>query len=41
MLEEDEVNAPSRVDVTAPAVVPPHTPSPQPAADSSTAGPIG
>ena len=27
-VDEDEVNAPSSVDVTAPAVVPPHTPNP-------------
>ena len=40
MLEEPEVKAPSRVDVTSPAAVPPHAPSPQPAAASSTAGPI-
>jgi len=40
MLVDPEVNAPSKVDVPAPNAVPPHNPSPQPAADSSTAGPI-
>ena len=40
ILDELEVNAPSSVDVTAPAAVPPHAPNPKPAADSSTAGPI-
>ena len=40
MLDEPEVNAPSSVSVISPATVPPQRPSPQPAADSSTAGPI-
>ena len=40
MLVDEEVNAPSSVSVISPATVPPHKPSPQPAADSSTAGPI-
>jgi hypothetical protein len=40
ILDEPEVNAPSRVDVASPATVPPHNPNPQPAADASTAGPI-
>ena len=37
---EEEVKAPSKVAVSAPATVPPHKPKPQPAADASTAGPI-
>ena len=40
MLVEESVNAPSRVSVISPATVPPQSPSPQPAADSSSAGPI-
>ena len=40
ILVDEEVNAPSNVDVISPATVPPHKPSPQPAADSSTAGHI-
>ena len=40
ILVEPEVNAPSNVAVISPATVPPQRPSPQPAADSSTAGPI-
>ena len=34
------VNAPSKVEVPAPKAVPPQSPKPQPAADSSSAGPI-
>ena len=37
---DEVVKAPSKVDVPGPSAVPPHKPSPQPAADSSTAGPI-
>ena len=40
ILVDASVKAPSNVDVISPATVPPHKPKPQPAADSSTAGPI-
>ena len=40
ILDEPEVNAPFYVLKTSPATVPPQRPSPQPAADSSTAGPM-
>ena len=39
ILEEPLVNAPLSVELPAPKAVPPQSPKPQPAADSSTAGP--
>ena len=39
MLVDEVVNAPSKVEVTAPKITPSQSPKPQPAADSSTAGP--
>ena len=40
ILVDESVNAPFNVDVIAPETIPPQSPKPQPAADSSTAGPM-
>ena len=40
ILVDELVKAPSKVEVPAPNAIPPQSPKPQPAADSSTAGPI-
>ena len=40
ILVDELVNAPFKVEVPAPKAVPPQSPKPQPAADSSTAGPM-
>ena len=40
MLEKPLVSAPSKVDSPTPNLIPLQSPNPQPAADSSTAGPM-